>query len=253
MSTFNILITGTKAGIGHGLLVAYAARPNTQVVCAIRDGPDSENAKNMVAKVTNIGSGSSIIVVKYDAAVDDSAQQMFDYVHSTHPSIQYLDCVVANAGVADNWVKCTSITPEQLRFHYAVNTVGPVMLYQASRELLIASKGSPKFFVISSVVGSVQIGPGIGFELPAYGTSKAAVNWFMRKANGEEDRIVVAAVSPGWCQSEMGNRAAGYLQQEAAPMKVEESVDGLLKIFDETDKAGSNGLFLHVAGNSLPW
>jgi hypothetical protein len=44
MST-TVLITGFKSGIGKGLLEAYASRPNTTAIAAIRDGPDSPASK----------------------------------------------------------------------------------------------------------------------------------------------------------------------------------------------------------------
>lgn len=176
MPTFNILITGTKAGIGNGLLAGYAARPNTCVVAAIRDEPDSEVAKSMITNIKTLGEGSSIIAVKYDAALEDSAQNLVQLLRENYPSITHLDYVIANAGIATHWQSCTEVTPEQLKHHYAVNTIGPITLYQATRELLLAAPAAPKFFVVSSAVGSVQNGPGIGFHLPAYGTSKAAVN-----------------------------------------------------------------------------
>lgn len=253
MSTFNVLITGTKAGIGNGLLAAYVARPDTLVIAAIRDEPDSEIAKNMIKNISHIGQGSSIVAARYDAAKEDAAQQLVDFLRHNHPGIKHLDCVVANAGIATNWEPCASVTAKDLRDVFAVNTLGPIMLYQATRDLLLASEGRPKYFVISSVVGSVQLGPTIGFELPSYGVSKAGINWFMRKANGQEDRLVVAAVSPGWVQSDMGQRAADYLNQESAPTTLEEGISALLKIFDNTGKAESTGLFLHPGTAGIPW
>lgn len=250
--TTNILITGTKAGVGNGLLAAYATRLNTTVIAAIRDARDSDTAKTMVQAVKNIAEGSSIIPVRYDAAQQTSAQDLISYLHNNHPNIQHLDLVIANAGIATHWESCTEVTAERLKEHYTVNTIGPILLYQATRDLLLASQ-NPKLFVISSVVGSVQVGPSVGFQLPAYGTSKAAINWFARKANLEEEKIVLAAVSPGWVQTEMGDRAAVFLKQEAAPMTLEQSVTGLMKIFDGTGKKESKGLFLHAPGEPLAW
>lgn len=250
--TTNVLITGTKAGIGQGLMAAYAARPNTTIIAAIRDAPDSEAGKAMVRSVTKLAEGSSIIPVQYDAAQDTAALDIITYIQNNHPDIKHLDLVVANAGIATHWEACTEVTAERLKHHYAVNTIAPILLYQATRDLMLASP-KPKFFVISSVMGSVSIGPGVGFQLPAYGTSKAAINWFTRKANYDEPKILVAPVSPGWVQTDMGNRAASLLKRDAAEMTLEDAIIGLERIFDTTEKEESKGLFLHVPGKCLAW
>ena len=94
MSDFNVLITGTKSGIGHGLLAAFAARPNTTVIAAIRDAPTSEKAKAMVAAITEIGQGSRIIPVQYDASQPSSATEVVDYLKNSG-GVTHLDTVIA--------------------------------------------------------------------------------------------------------------------------------------------------------------
>lgn len=262
MATFNILITGTKAGIGHGLLAAYASRPNTLIIAAIRDAPDSEKAQAMVSSVTNIGNGTLIIPVKYDASLPTSATDIIESLPDSHPEITHLDLVIANAGIATHWGPCTSVTAEDLVLHYQINTIGPIILYQATRDLLSASPNTPKFFVVSSVVGSLGLGWSIGFDLPAYGTSKAAVNWFTRKANLEEKKIVVAPVNPGFVSTEMGNRAAGFLgmPEGKAPMTMDQCVTGLLGLFERIGKDDCKDGFFNVSpensagpGVLVPW
>lgn len=260
MSTFNVLITGTKAGIGHGLLAAYASRPNTTVIAAIRDVPDSNVAQAMVSSITNIANGSRIIPVKYNAALPESASDMIESLRISYPQITQLDLVLANAGIGTYWGPCAAVTAEDLALHYQVNTVGPVMLYQAARDLLSAAPNTPKFFVISSVVGSLGIGWNIGFELPAYGISKAAVNWFTRRANLEEKRIVVAPVNPGFVSTEMGDRAAAHLgrPEGKAPMTMDQCVKGLLGLFERIGKDDCKEGFFNVsldnpAGVLVPW
>ena len=81
--------------------------------------------------------------------------------------------------------------------------MGPLLLYQATRDLLLAANSEPKFFFVSSVLGSVTKEPHIPFTMVAYGMSKAAGNYFARKANLERDRIIVVPVHPGWVQTAM--------------------------------------------------
>lgn len=254
MPTFNVLITGARAGIGNGLLKSYTARPNTIVIAAIRNEPDSDLAQQMIKEAGQLGEGSSIIAVKYDAAQENSAQQMMNSLRTYHPEIQHLDLVCANAGLATHWGPCTTVTIKDLQEHYQVNTIAPISLYQETRNLLLASPGTPKYFYISSLVGSVQFGPTTDFDVPAYGTSKAAGNWFARKANFEEDRIVVAPVSPGWVLTAMGRYGAEKMQQGMPPLTIEMSATSLVNIFDGATKASTKeGPFLDVAGDNLPW
>ena len=253
MSTFNVLITGTKAGIGQGLLAAFAARPNTTVIAAIRDPPKSEKAQSMVAAITEVGVGSKIVPVQYDASQLSSAQELVDGLKN-RGDITHLDIVIANAAIASQWGEIKDVQAEEVLTTFRVNTMGPLLLYQATRDLLLAAKGEPKFFLVSSVLGSVTKGPDIPFKLVAYGMSKAAGNWFARKANLEEDRIVVVPVHPGWVQTAMGDGPAVKLGLQSAPMTIDFSVERLMKLFDSTDKEASKGGFLCIdnEGDS-PW
>ena len=257
MSTTNILITGTKAGIGQGLVKALVARPNTTIIAAIRDAPTSPKAKAMVDSVTTFGKDSRIIPVEYDAASPTAAQDMIKSLESSHPEIKHLDLVVANAGIATQWGPTYAVTAKEVQDHLAVNTAGPVFLYQATRNLLLASKGTPKFFLMSTVIGSITAGPSIPFQTVLYGMSKAAGNYFTVKANLEEDRLVIVPVHPGWVQTDMGNIAATNLGMDSPPMTLDQSVEGLVKIFDSATKE-TGGTFQSVSEQKdgskvLPW
>ncbi|KEF58749.1 uncharacterized protein A1O9_06675 [Exophiala aquamarina CBS 119918] len=81
-----VLITGTKAGIGKGLLKAYAARPGTLVVAAIRDGPDSPIAAELTSIPT--AKDSKIIVVQYDAGSKSAAVDLVAYLAATWSPMQ---------------------------------------------------------------------------------------------------------------------------------------------------------------------
>jgi NAD(P)-dependent dehydrogenase (short-subunit alcohol dehydrogenase family) len=59
--------------------------------------------------------------------------------------------------------------------------VGTFVLFKASLELLKASSPSPKFVVISSQAGGIEIGGSMPISNLPYGLSKAAVNFLARK------------------------------------------------------------------------
>lgn len=191
-----VLITGSKSGIGKALLASYAARPNTIAISAIRDSPDSAVAKEL--KSLPVGKGSKVIVVKYDAASPSAASEAVSALKSEH-SITHLDVVVANAGILKHFGPAIEASPETLLEHLQINTLAPIFLYQATHALLSAST-TPKFFIISSTLGSIGSMSQLPLPMLAYGMSKAAVNYAAVKFHSEDSKIIVVPVQPGWVQ-----------------------------------------------------
>lgn len=72
--------------------------------------------------------------------------------------------------------------------HHAVNTLGPLVLFQAVYPLLSESK-RPKFIVISSQGGSISDQSKLQFPIAAYGSSKAALNYLVRKIHFEHEDV----------------------------------------------------------------
>lgn len=252
----NVLITGTKSGgIGHGLLTLYASRPNTTIIAAIRNTPDSPEATAMVVSISNIGSNSNIVPVQYDASDPSSAHSMVQTLQSQHPKITHLDLVIANAAQNTHEGPVTSATPETLAAHFRTNATGPILLYQATRSLLLNAQATanPRFILISTVAASLERTPSLPFPIIAYGMSKAAANFFIVKANQEEERLALVAVHPGWVQSGKGNEVARKFGREKAPVTIEDCCAKLAGIFDRATKEEMGGTFQTVDGGVLPW
>lgn len=251
--SFNILITGAKAGIGKGLLAAYAAQPNTIAIAAIRDDPTSAKAKTLVSSIQT-GEGSKVITVPYDAVAQNDTFNCIEHLHNHYPEITHLDLVIANAAINNHWGLCNSIKKQDLTDAFAVNTVAPILLYTQTRNLLLAAPEDhvPKFIFISSVVGSITVAPTLPLQMPVMGIFKAATNFFAAKAAGEEDRLIVVPVHPGWVQTEMGNGAATNVGMEQAPMTIDRCIELLAGLIDNAGKE-QIGKFLQVEGEPLPW
>jgi norsolorinic acid ketoreductase len=77
---------------------------------------------------------------------------------------------------------------------FEINTLAPVALFQASYALLSRAK-EPKLILISSSLGSIT-GMDVSPSL-AYGMSKAAANYFVRKVHFEFGDVVAVALHPG--------------------------------------------------------
>lgn len=60
------------------------------------------------------------------------------------------------------------------------------------------------------------------------------------------------AFNPGWVQTDMGTGAAKQVGMADAPMTLEDSIKGLVKLFDEAS-LGKTGTFTAVSGEVIPW
>lgn len=256
-SRTNVLITGTKAGIGLGLLALYASRSDTTVLAAVRDAPDSAIAKSMLSSITKLGTNSRVVPVRYDASNLTSARSMVEITKKQHPEIDHLDLVIANAAINSQLGPVADVTAEELENHLRVNATAPALLYQATRDLLLKTPAEvvpgPRFIYISTVAASLERTPSLPFPNIAYMMSKAAGNFFVVKANMEEDRLALVAVHPGWVQTEQGNKVAKKYGLEKAPMTIEDCCKKLADIGDKATKADMGGTFQTVDGGTLPW
>ena len=170
-------------------------------------------------------------------------------------SITTLDTVYANAGISKIYPLASEAKLDDLREHFEVNTLGPLILFQATFPLLLASKhpAGPKFVVMSSSGGSIAGMEQAPMPNSAYGMSKAALNYLVRKVHFENEGLVAFAVHPGWVQTEMGNAAAQGWGLEKAEISVEESVTGVMSVVDGATRKESGGKFLTYSGDEWPW
>lgn len=116
-----------------------------------------------------------------------------------------------------------------MKAHFAVNTVGPVVLFQAVLPLLKAAM-APKFVTVGSSAGSIGGMEQRPFPNAAYAPSKAAVHYLTKKIHVEHPELIALPVDPGWPRTEMGEMAASHFGFEEAELSVEESVGGIVKL-----------------------
>jgi norsolorinic acid ketoreductase len=249
-SNTTILITGAKSGIGKGLLTALAARPSTTVIAAIRD-PDSSAAETL--QNIPLGKGSRVLVAQYDASAENGADTLV--ANLQHQKIEALDIVIANAGILKHFGPTTEVQAADLQEHFNINTVAPILLYKSTAALLGKSKGKGKFAIISSNIGSNGLADNYNMPMLAYGISKAAVNYAVGRIHREEKDLTVLALQPGWVQTAMGEKAASFVGMDASevPVKLDDSVAGLLNVIDAATKETHSGKFWDQTGTQMPW
>lgn len=187
-----------RTGIGKGLLSTYLARPNHTLIAGVRD---PANASSKALLELPHGENSKVILVKIDSLSQTDALKAVETLKTEH-KITKLDIVIANAGIANYWGQARITPAKEMTGHFEVNVVGPLLLFQATAELLDAAP-EPKFFAISSIIGSIVLQANFPLECSAYGTSKIALNFVLARIHAENPKILAAPVHPGWLQTEV--------------------------------------------------
>ena len=140
-------ISGANRGIGLGFVEALAKRPNTVIYAGVRDLNNATALQKLNLSTKNIH------IVKLDSVSESDAKAAAEKIEKTSG---YVDVVIANAGIANYQGPLVTTPIKEIRDHYEVNVVGPLILFQALYPLLKKSKlGAPKFVVISTALASI--------------------------------------------------------------------------------------------------
>ncbi|KAI5481189.1 short-chain dehydrogenase/reductase SDR family protein [Pseudohyphozyma bogoriensis] len=245
MSPTVYLISGANRGIGFTFVSYLATRPNVVIYAGARD-PSTATA----LKALSDAHPGVIHIIKLVSASAEDAQAAASAVEKAHGKV---DVVIANAGIIDDVSGAATVSLGAMKTHFEVNTLGPLVLFQATHSLLTKSDGgAPKFVLVASTAGS--LGMNLDMHLSAYGTSKAAANFLLGKMHNEhkEEGLVVLALHPGLTSSDMGNRSAQMIGLPHTPQTLDESVSGMLKLIDSATR-GDQVAFLDFQGEAQPW
>ncbi|KAH0355485.1 NAD(P)-binding protein, partial [Aureobasidium melanogenum] len=175
-----------------------------------------------------VGHESYVALISIDATVPLHAKLAVETITRIH-GYDHVDVVIANSGIANYYGTAAETPLEALRTHLEVNTIGPLALFQAFLPLLMKSP-NPRFVAMSTGVASMgemeatQLMP-----VTAYGASKAALNYIVRKIHFENPEVCSWVAIPGWVRTEMGNHGAEVVGMDRAPMSLEQSVDAMLE------------------------
>jgi NAD(P)-dependent dehydrogenase (short-subunit alcohol dehydrogenase family) len=100
-----------------------------------------------------------------------------------------LDVVIANAAIGVPTGPVLETPAQAMAEHFAVNTIGPLVLFQATYPFLKASSDAPKFIPVTSSGGSIAHAAHMGIPLLAYGASKAALNYLAVKIRADHEGL----------------------------------------------------------------
>ncbi|KAL1667286.1 hypothetical protein GGF50DRAFT_48855 [Schizophyllum commune] len=247
MSPTVYLVTGANRGIGLALVAALAAaRPDVVVFAGARDLSRADKLHALSS--AHPGCVHAIKVVSADKENNKAAIEEIKRVAG------HLDVVIANAGIGDSYEKALEVPSEQMVRHFEINTNGPLVLFQTTYPLLRESK-TPKFVTISSALGSIALAGQMALDVYAYGTSKAAINWVMRKLHHDFPDMIIFPISPGRVLTDMAQAASKDDTPEQKAMRAafpaitpEESARGILEQVDVATRETHGGQFVDVTG-----
>jgi NAD(P)-dependent dehydrogenase (short-subunit alcohol dehydrogenase family) len=221
MSKKIVLITGSNKGIGYQIAFQLGKLGHVVIVSARNPDLGINAVKTLKEK------GVECSYVKLDVTDEQSIKAAASDIEKQYGR---LDVLINNAGIfLDNLAnpkKITEITLHDFRQTMDVNLFGVFSVTRAFLPLLKKSK-SGKVINMSSDLGSLEQAsdPGSKFDAilgASYRVSKAALNMlslsFARELRGSN--VTVNAVSPGWCQTELGTYAAHKTAAEGADTPV---------------------------------
>ncbi|KAJ7133302.1 hypothetical protein C8R44DRAFT_585598, partial [Mycena epipterygia] len=168
------LVSGANRGLGYGLAATLAARPDAIVFGGARD-PAAQSLKDLAAKHPNF---HPIKLTSGDKADNEAA------IAEIQKIAGQLNIIIANAGISKHYGPLATAPISEFRDHFEVNTLGPVILFQAAQALLLASPSkAPIFALVSSPAGSIS--RYFPLSATAYGASKAAANYLVVALHNE--------------------------------------------------------------------
>ncbi len=229
-----VVITGANRGLGLELARAYGSRGD-KVIAGCRTPATATDLLAVTPHVHALDVGDEPSINAFVAAFGD---RTVDIV------INNAGIDARNLGVADGDRDVLTQSGDHVLGQIRVNAVGPMLL---ARGLLanLRRSGSPRIVNMSSQVGSMVIGAGMGRDV-GYAVSKAALNMITVKlaARLKDDGIIAVALHPGYLRTEMGGATA--------PLGPDESAASIIALVDGLTIEDS-GSFKRWDGTPHPW
>ncbi|KAL4803582.1 hypothetical protein BDV18DRAFT_163135 [Aspergillus unguis] len=253
------VITGANRGIGLGLLKRLLERPSTTVIATVRN---NEAASTLNAEVASLSprKDNALHIIQLDFTTALAPEAIRSAFEAALPNLSHIDILINNAALAPPLIPSVTITADSLRASFEVNTIAPLLTFQAlwpylkNSPLVSKPPAGPKLITITSALGCIN--NMLPYPAGAYGPSKAAANWLTKSLHVQlaDEGLIAAAVHPGWTQTNMGHFAAGeWGIEEGPPVTVEQSVEGILEAVDKVDRDSGAGRLLSFDGDKMEW
>jgi NAD(P)-dependent dehydrogenase (short-subunit alcohol dehydrogenase family) len=233
-----VLVTGANRGLGLEYCRQLVAN-GWQVLAGTRD-PKAATELQKLAKAN----ASSLRILKLDVANGDEVHALENELRD-----QPLDLLINNAGTfgpegSPGGMRYQSLDHMDYgiwRNILEVNLLAPFRLTVAlAASLRLAPR--PVVIMLSSDLGS--IGNNRMGQSHAYRTSKAGLNMLTKSIANEWRDLIIVAMAPGWCKTELGG--------DEAQIEPADSVRAQLKTFAKLS-ASHSGQFLDRFGAPVAW
>ncbi len=230
----SILITGANKGLGREAARRLLAEGH-DVWAAARDPGRG------AAAAQELGARPLLLDVTDGASVSAAAELVAAATGGT------LDVLINNAGISGGVVPAAELTAERVRAVYEVNVFGPVRMLHAFLPLLARSE-APVVVNVSSGLGSLTYSadPQSAYSrliVPAYFSSKAALNMLTTQYAKAFPAMRINSVDPGYTATD--------LNANAGTQTVTEGTDAIV-LMATIGRDGPTGTFVNRDG-PVPW
>ena len=194
-------------------MAAFLLRPNSLVIACVRnlEDPSSRNLNSLPH-----AEDSSLITLKLDHNSEKDPASMAEELQAMH-HVGKLDVVVANAAIAKHYGPTSTLNIDHLKEHMNVNTYSVLLLFQATKPLLQKSADKPKFVFIGAPISTITDMENCArAPLGAYGVSKLAANYFVRKFHFENKWLISFIVDPGCVYAAFSAKIVSLLERADA-------------------------------------
>lgn len=228
----SVLITGASRGIGLEFVNQYA-RAGWRVFATCRN-PQAAAALLEAQRQHPDSVSIELLDVGDHAQIESLGSRLKG---------ERLDLLINNAAGGERRVHLADVTYESWERSMRVNAYATLKMAQVFLEQ-VANSRKKTIVTISSQMGSLTEND--SGKRYAYRVSKAAVNMIVKTLSVDlsDMGILVASLHPGWVKTDMGG--------PEAPLSIQESVAGLMKVIEGLTRAKS-GRFFNYDGAEIPW
>jgi 3-oxoacyl-[acyl-carrier protein] reductase len=194
------LVTGASSGLGVQFAKVLADNGASVALVARR----ADRLKSLKREIE--AQGGRAVAIEADVTDRAAMMRAFDEAEKAFGTVTLL---VNNAGVAQQPVRATDVTPEEWRRVLGIDLDAVFYWAQEAARRMVAAKAQGSIVNIASVLGY-----GVAKGVASYATAKAAVMQ-VTKALAVElafKGVRVNAIAPGWFVTEINDK---YLESEA--------------------------------------